>query len=131
MEPACDGGDDHGELRRQPERGGIQGGAADQGVERAEPHRRQRQQPAADVFEMLKAVQLQHVWHDLAAEDHDDGEERLDGGEEVVEELTPQIRAVPSSGCNMPVSILRVVVFPAPLGPKRPTIMPGGTFSVR
>ena len=39
----------------------------------------------------------------------------------------PQIVAVPPLGSIMPVSILSVVVLPAPLGPRNPTIWPAGT----
>ena len=34
---------------------------------------------------------------------------------------------VPESGSSMPVSILMVVDFPAPLGPSTPRISPGST----
>ena len=36
--------------------------------------------------------------------------------------------AVPPVGSSMPVSIFSVVDFPAPLGPRKPTIWPGGNF---
>src|SRR5439155_10487136 len=39
----------------------------------------------------------------------------------------PQIVAVPWEGSIMPVSIFRVVDFPAPFGPRNPTICPAGT----
>src|SRR5438876_12247641 len=39
----------------------------------------------------------------------------------------PHIEAVPAVGLSSPVSILRVVVLPAPLGPRKPTISPGCT----
>src|SRR5688572_11965511 len=37
----------------------------------------------------------------------------------------PSTRADPDVGCSSPDSILRVVVLPAPLGPRKPTISPG------
>ena len=39
----------------------------------------------------------------------------------------PSNRIAPSSGCSVPVSILMVVVFPAPLGPRKPTTSPRST----
>src|ERR1017187_4668693 len=43
--------------------------------------------------------------------------------------LNPQIVAVPLVGASMPVSIFKVVDFPAPLGPRKPTICPAGISS--
>ncbi len=39
----------------------------------------------------------------------------------------PSTRTLPVVGCSNPESILRVVVLPAPFGPRKPTISPGGT----
>src|SRR4051812_42815526 len=39
--------------------------------------------------------------------------------------------AVPASGRTRPTSIRNVVVFPAPLGPRNPVIVPGSTVKVR
>ena len=41
----------------------------------------------------------------------------------------PQIVAVPLVGARIPVSIFKVVDFPAPLGPRNPTICPAGISS--
>ena len=38
----------------------------------------------------------------------------------------PRTRPCPPEGCRRPESILRLVVLPAPFGPKKPTISPGG-----
>jgi hypothetical protein len=39
--------------------------------------------------------------------------------------------AVPASGCSRPSSIRRVVVFPAPFGPRKPVTDPGSTVKLR
>src|SRR5579862_5274983 len=39
------------------------------------------------------------------------------------------MRKIPAVGCNIVVSILIVVVLPAPLGPKKPKIFPAGTVN--
>ena len=40
----------------------------------------------------------------------------------------PAMLAVPAVGGNYPVSIFIVVVFPAPFGPRKPTISPRSTL---
>ena len=42
----------------------------------------------------------------------------------------PNTLTFPSDGCSRPESIFRVVVLPAPLGPKKPTTSPGCTAKV-
>lgn len=44
-----------------------------------------------------------------------------------VDREAPPTEIVPESGSKTPITILMVVVLPAPLGPKRPTISPGRT----
>ncbi len=42
----------------------------------------------------------------------------------------PATRPVPEVGASRPVSILIVVVLPAPLGPRKPKISPSGTWKL-
>ena len=45
--------------------------------------------------------------------------------------IMPQMRALPAVGNTSPISIFSVVVFPAPLGPRKPKISPSSTVRCR